>query len=235
MGSPPILVLLCAAWFVGGCTHSEPTLVPLGHGPLSRAQRARESGKRALALKPPAESQLEERESALHSSASPASADASDGGVAADASVEPAPSSTADRGSGAANRDPLEDWIGLYRGNDTTVFKTPEQGDRRFDDPKAKIRVESMGSARLDLILIDSSNGVDMCRLAASVDSDQARIDPDQSCFLDPTEGMTAKSRPGKAQRQGRQLTVDLVFDTTMASETGSAEGTIEYHFDGQR
>lgn len=233
MRSPPILVLLCAAWFVGGCTHSEPTLVPLGQGPLSRAQRARESGKRALALKQSAGSQQEERESGILGGAPSASADASEEGVAADASVDSASPSTTEPGSSPTN--PLEDWIGLYRGNDTTAFKAPEQAERRFDDPKAKIRVESMGSARLDLILIDSSNGVDMCRLAASVDGEHAHIDPDQSCFLDPTEGMTAKSRPGKAQRQGRQLTVDLVFDTTIASETGSAEGTIEYHFDGQR
>jgi len=140
-----------------------------------------------------------------------------------------------DLGSTKASRESIEDWIGLYRGNDSTTFKSPEQSDRRFDDPKAKIRIESIGPARLDFILVDSSNGVDMCRLAASAEGELARIDPDQSCFLDPSEGMTAKSRPGKALRAGRQLTVDLILDTTIATETGNAEGTIEYHFDGQR
>ncbi|HMA96771.1 MAG TPA: hypothetical protein VKP30_28995 [Polyangiaceae bacterium] len=234
MGCPRILELLCTAWLVAGCTLSEPSLVPLGHGPLSRAQRARESGKRASIRQRSVETQREPTESPAQSGGSPVEG-SKEASVVTDASVDATTPPTTGA-LGASSRDSLDEWLGLYRGNDTTVFKSPEQSERRFDDPQARIRIEAVGPARLDLILVDSSNGVDMCRLAASVEGELARIDADQSCFLDPSEGMTARSRPGKAQRNGRQLTVDLMLDTTIiATESGNAEGTIEYHFDGQR
>lgn len=234
MGCPRIFELLCTAWLVASCTLSEPSLVPLGHGPLSRAQRARESGKRPSILKGAAEPPRELAESSTLSSGSPVEGSL-ETGVVADASVDAAMPPITGAAPGASSRDPLDDWIGLYRGNDTTVFRSPEQSERRFDDPQARIRVEAVGPARLDLILVDSSNGVDMCRLAASVEGELASIEADQSCFLDPSEGMTARSRPGKAQRNGRQLTVDLMLDTSIATESGNTEGSIEYHFDGQR
>ncbi len=129
----------------------------------------------------------------------------------------------------------IEAWLGLYRGNDTTTFLMPDQPDRRFDDPKAKIRVESTASNQLSFALIDSSNGKDICKLSASILGESATIDPGQSCFLDPDESMTVKGRPGKATRKDRRLVLDLVLDTTMVTEEGEVRGSIEYHFDGER
>jgi hypothetical protein len=129
----------------------------------------------------------------------------------------------------------LDEWLGLYRGNDTTVFLTAEQPERRFDDPKAKIRVERGGKDHLDFTLIDSSNDKDMCHLSATFAGDTATIEPGQACFLDPEESMTVKSRPGKATYANRRLLVDLVLDTVLETELGPSSGTIEYHFDGRR
>jgi hypothetical protein len=231
------IVLCSITWQLSGCTRAEPSLVPLGHGPLSLAEQEREAGRsreeprRAARVAPTPTPESDpftvitsSKEDTLRNKSEP-----TDAGTAPDAQ----PPST-DAASKAATTS-LEAWFGLYRGRDTTVFVMPEQSDRRFDDSKAKIRVESTARNQLTFALIDSSNEKDICKLMASVEGDTATINAGQSCFLDPDEDMSVKSRPGKATHQARHLTFDLVLDTVMTTEFGDARGSIEYHFDGDR
>jgi hypothetical protein len=141
--------------------------------------------------------------------------------------------------AGAANTPAAEsrvdEWLGVYRGDDSTIFKMPDQPERRFDDAKASITVEAATGSKLSFHLVDSSNGKDICSLSATVEGSMANIEAGQPCFLDSDEGMSVKSRPGKATRRHRRLIFDLVLDTSMETEAGTVEGSIVYHFDGQR
>jgi hypothetical protein len=234
------LAILCVAALAFGCTRAEPSLVPLGDGPLSLAEREAEAT-RPVARS--ASSQQEPEHSPHPSSRDdvPATNRASVQSAAPDRSTShdagsPSESeaSPKDRGS-QTNVVSLDDWPGIYRGDDTTIFRMREQPERRFDDPKAKIRVERGSRNHLTLAFVDSSNGKDICNLAAVADAGTATIEAGQSCFLDPDESMTVRSRPGKATRKDRGLVVDLTLDTTLDTETGQVDGTIEYHFEGQR
>lgn len=241
----PIASILCSAILLLACARSEPSLVPLGLGPLARAQRATEATQTIGpdASEPDADVRSARRGSTFQRPATPAPAqtaanasEKSDAGDKSDAaSAAPAAATSSRPGLPDEGRARLDEWLGTYRGNDTTVFHTTGQTERRFDDPKAKVRVEQAGKARLDFVLVDSSNDQDMCRLSAAVEGDTALIEPGQSCFLETEDEMTAKSRPGKAVRKDRQLSLDLVLDTLMMSEEAPVTGSIEYHFDGRR
>jgi hypothetical protein len=234
------LAILCIAALTFGCKRAEPSFVPLGHGPLSLAEREAEAAR----PRPLSSSNHQDRESSPREpergetpapnrgNVQPAAPDRSashDAGTTNQSATSPK-----DRAS-PANIVSIEDWPGIYRGNDTTIFRMREQPERRFDDPKAKIRIERGARNHLTLAFVDSSSGKDICDLAAVAEADTATIDAGQSCFLDPDESMTVRSRPGKATRKDRGLVVDLTLDTTMDTETGQVDGTIEYHFEGQR
>lgn len=242
---PSIASISCSALLLLACTRSEPSLVPLGIGPLAREQRAAEAATPAASG---ASSNyvdirsMQRASTTQRAAASSATQTAPNGSTSVDAGDRPdAAGATSTTAPSARPNVPdegrvrLDDWVGLYRGSDTTVFKTTGQSERRFDDPKAKVRVEQAGKARLDFVLVDSSNDQDMCRLSASVGGETALIEPGQSCFLETEDEMTAKSRPGKAVRKDRQLSLDLVLDTLMPSEEAPVAGSIEYHFDGKR
>lgn len=236
----------CIALLLLGCTRSEPSLLPLGYGPLARAQRQSKAAERLdSATKAPAPdahaSAAERRSKQEHVATQPLpppsrTAEAED--AAAVPELATVPSSATSVGHAAASNDSplkLEDWVGIYRGNDVTTFKTTGQADRRFDDPKAKIRIEKNRKNTIHLVLIDSSNDQDMCTLSAEVEGDTATVTAGQSCFLESDDEVTAKSRPGKAVRSDKRLTLDLVLDTLMMSDEEPVSGSIEYHFDGQR
>jgi hypothetical protein len=217
-----------------GCARHDPSFVPLGHGPLSQREQALQRPARAVAQRPratpvdsAAASDLDERSDIVVTAASNAASPPTGSSAT--------PESAAAGATNATATDPRAEWIGIYRGDDTTTFTLPEQPDRRFDDAKASINVELAADAKLVFHLVDSSNGKDICGLSASVDGTLAHVDAGQACFLDAEDGMVVKSRPGKATRSHRRLVFDLVLDTTMETESGTLEGSIVYHFDGQR
>lgn len=242
---PSLVSISCSAILLLACARSEPSLVPLGLGPLARAQREAEATTATSSDTRSADAGAKSTRRVNTSQrpitpnvaqTAPTTSERSDGGDKPDAArVVPTAAPSQRPGMPDEVRPRIEDWVGLYRGNDTTVFKTTGQTERRFDDPKAKIRVEQTGKTRLDFVLVDSSNDQDMCRLSATVDGDAALIEAGQSCFLETEDEMSAKSRPGKAVRKDRQLSLDLVLDTTMMNDETPVTGAIEYHFDGKR
>lgn len=216
--------------FALGCSHPEPSRKPLGMGPLALAEQTKASeqqtAKRELRLAQIAE----ERETTRPEPVRPAESKrhVADGGSSppADAGVE-----LTDGGVTPT----LEAWLGLYQGHDVTRYVMEGQPERSFDDPKAKIRVERLGKSQLHFIFVDSSNGQDLCTLLGDVTGDEAKLPEGQRCFIEPDEDMTVSSRPAVAKLAGRQLTLNLVLDTTLALEEQQTEGKIEYEFNGQR
>jgi hypothetical protein len=233
------LALLCTAWQLVGCARAEPSYVPLGHGVLAQAESENESAlppkeqQRPLPSADPSGGTANGDESRPASGGQPATHGDPPG--KADAGAPETPSQNAKGSPTSPNGPSLDDWPGLYRGSDTTVFKTDDQPDRSFDDPKARIRVERGSHARVVFTLVDSSNDKDICELSATVEAGTATIEAGQPCFIDPDETMTVKSRPGKATLKDRRLTFDLVLDTILDTESGTASGTIDYHFEGRR
>jgi len=233
------LTWICIAWHWVGCSSPPPSLLPLGLGPLSLVERASATetlpGRTHVKL---GDNEVTSSPPEPETESGPTS-DGSGGRDARDAKPNPSPSSdakiTAADPKATSSSGSNDAWLGLYRGHDTTTFLVPEQPERRFDDSKAKIRVDSATGNRLRLALIDSSNEKDICILSASLPGDVATIESGQSCFLEPDEDMTVKSRPGTAKRRDRHLTVDLVLDTLMETEVGEMHGSIEYHFEGDR
>jgi hypothetical protein len=228
-----------------GCTHSEPSLIPLGYGPLARAER------RALATSPRSSTPTADRGANRAHAIKPEGVGAQHSTTVSGSRTNTVPDATAGKSEvpptpAAANSSGrtgppdnsaprLEDWVGTYLGDDVTVFKTDGQSERRFEDPKARIRVERRRNSGIDLVLVDSSNQQDMCALSAEVEGDTAIIAPGQSCFLESEDEISAKSRPGKAVRSDKHLTLDLNLDTVMVNDEEPVTGSIEYHFDGRR
>lgn len=234
------ITLCCTVWLLSACTKPGPSLVPLGRGDLSRAEQEREAqvaqsrrNESPKANAPTVARSTEPEDKVVDASSNRDSSSHDREKPSSNESVDAKTSAKDTSTPSAAGQ--LEAWLGLYRGRDTTTFVMPEQPDRRFDDPKAKIRVESSRSNRIEFALIDTSNEKDICKLSASVSGDTASIDAGQACFLESDEEMTVKSRPGKATRKERHLTFDLVLDTIMETEYGDSRGTIEYHFEGDR
>lgn len=232
-----VLNALIATLHLAACARNEPSLVPLGHGPLSREERALAPIADVSAAHAASASRLREPahvDAVSESHDAPAVVTTTRSDDKADAGSVVDPETPAPLG-GTKVEVSLDDWLGLYRGDDVTTFKMPDQPDRRFDDSKARIRIERSSRRQLTFALIDSSNDKDICKLTGTVEGETATIQPGQSCFLDPDENMTVKSRPGLATRKAKRLNFDLVLDTRMDSEIGEVAGTIVYHFEGQR
>lgn len=231
-----LVVLACA------CSHNEPSTKPLGLGPLSLAERKaveeRSTADRYSRSRQDAEDRAHaevERATEKSAAAAPSSsssASAASGSGPNDAGKEASKAANKDAGA-AATAVTEHDWVGTYQGSDVTLYVMEGQPDRRFDDPKAKIRVERRAPQKIALVFVDSSNGQDLCSLESSVAGNEAKVLPGQRCFIEPDDEMQVKSRPGTAVRDGTKLTVHVILDTTLDVDDVHAEGRIEYEFNG--
>ena len=129
------------------------------------------------------------------------------------------------------------DWLGLFRGKDTTRYQVPNFPSQPMDDPNARIRVEASQGQQIKFILIDSSNDKDLCTLAATIDGIHAKVDPGQPCFgTEDDEGsLTVRVKSGLGLLQDSTLTLDLTLDANIQSEQFQADGSVEYHFEGKK
>ncbi len=222
--------------FFGGCTSTESSVAPLGFGPLAkheqvtleqaRVERTRATNYTGANREPHDDSQA-------HSSSTFSMATEHVSRV-----TEPSITSSASSGNttpGPATKP--ADWLGLWRGNDTTRYQIPNFPSQPMDDPNARIRVESPQSQQIKLILIDSSNDKDMCTLVAVIEGNHAKVEAGQPCFgtEDDDGSLTVKVKSGQATLQSATLTLDLTLDANVESEQFQSSGSVEYHFEGKR
>ncbi|HEY5954953.1 MAG TPA: hypothetical protein VIV60_00320, partial [Polyangiaceae bacterium] len=164
-----------------GCARQEPSLVPLGHGPLSQKERAIDKplpnpvrlSSEAPSDAPASSTDVDEATvTVLPSEGSLPTARERNGSTQSTDMIAAAGTVNAPTSDGRT-----DEWLGMYRGDDTTIFKMPDQPDRRFDDAKASILVESATDSKLSFHLVDSSNGKDICSLSATVEGSVASIE----------------------------------------------------------
>jgi hypothetical protein len=129
------------------------------------------------------------------------------------------------------------DWVGLWRGKDTTRFLLETFPSEPMTDDKARIRIESANSHGISLVLIDSSTDRDLCSLSATLQADQAHIAPGQPCFgsEDESVDLSVHVKSGTAKLTNAELSVDISLEAELKAEQLQASGMVEYHFDGKQ
>ena len=220
-----VLSYLLLAW---ACSPSLPSTEPLGRGPL--ADRG-DAGTRA-----------EPRVTAARDAAAP-SADAQQGEPSpvaeTPAEAEPAADAgpvaeqgAADAAAPTTKAAPVV--AGEYQGWDVTTYKMPNVPEVPQRDPNARIRVARGSGDAIEVVIINSANGQDLCTLKGKLKGTTATFDKGQSCFAE--EGMmTATLRKGSAKFSGKRLVIDCELDVEVDTGQGTISGEIVYHFEGDR
>jgi hypothetical protein len=128
-------------------------------------------------------------------------------------------------------------FVGDYTGEDVSTYRLGGMPEREDKDPKARITVKASGALALDIVLVDSSNGKDICTLKATLGATNATIAAGQKCFeqTGSDASATATIRTGTVTIEDRRLVVDLELDFEMHLPDQDAKGTLAYHFDGTR
>ncbi|HVU04216.1 MAG TPA: hypothetical protein VHE30_20805 [Polyangiaceae bacterium] len=214
-----------------GCGHALPSPVPLGVGPLPRTYHLAHGR---------AHVHEDRRGREASSVVEPAAPE-----VPADEPADrppPAPSTTASAAPAAPETPPGKvatgaDFVGEYRGEDVSTYRlsgSPERADR---DPNARINVTSSDKSKIDLVLIDSSNGKELCTLGATLGDGTATVTPGQGCFEQntPEASASATVTRGTAHLEGKRLVLDMALAFEMHVPGEDATGTLDYHFEGSR
>lgn len=229
--------VLCVLVLVG-CVRNEPSPLPLGRGERALAELKLQGNNRAGALtladSSTAESADVSAESARDAQAPVAAKQQTD---SADAGSWLAALHGADAGDGGPPpqaSDPSE-WLGTWSGKDTTRFVMDDSPERSFDDDQAKIRVARVGEQRISLVLVDSSDGSDLCALDADLVGKMAKLKSGQSCFTSDDGSMEAEIEQGGAKLDKDRLIMDATLKARAYREGTRNSGKILYHFEGSR
>jgi len=221
-----------------GCTSTESAIAPLGFGPLAKAELAERehSGSR---------SQLTEKSKRLRLSQNttprPALASAtpqvSSAGGQSNTLVAPSSRQSATNEAPAASAPKEADWVGMWRGKDTTHFLLETFPSEPMIDEQARIRIEPANSHSITLVLIDSSNDRDLCSLSATLQANQANIASGQPCFgsEDDSVDLSVHVKSGTAKLTNSELSVDISLEAEVRAVQLQASGMVEYHFDGKQ
>jgi hypothetical protein len=203
---------------------------PLGLGPLAIAEQAAASA-------PTTKARAARRASrASEPAPAPAPVEAEERG-----SAEADATSTLEDVSEVSEADPAASkeqpaFVGLFAGKDVAVFRISGQPERQELDDKAKIRIESDSPTQLRVVLINSTDGSDLCELSAEVRGNTARLDGGQPCFTAEGEGaISAEMTSGTVTLSGDRLT--MTAEGTLSGTLADQEfdGSLSYSFKGQR
>jgi hypothetical protein len=221
-----VLWLLAAAI---ACSPSLPSAEPLGAGPMADRGDATviaksDSGSAPDASLASAPEPPPEPPPVVASGSSDAGADA------AGASAPPSP-----KDGGAPASAATASVAGEYVGWDTTTYKVPNLPEAPQRDPKARTRVVKGAGDAIEIVIINSANGSDLCSVKGKLKAGTATLDKGQRCFEEGNGMMTATLRKGTAKFSGKQLDLDIEFDLTVDTGQDKAKGDILYHFEGTR
>lgn len=221
-----LLLSAAASW---GCA-PKASSTPLGLGPLAIAEQTAASEPAAAQAKPARRARAAQE---------PAPAAAAAGGeeqasTEADAKATLEDVSEVSEAETASAEQPA--FVGLFAGKDVAVFRISGQPERRELDDKAKIRIESDSPTELRVVLINSTDGSDLCELSAEVRGNSAELDGGQPCFTAEGEGaISAEMTSGRLTLSGDRLsmTAEGTLSGTLADQ--EFDGSLSYSFKGQR
>jgi hypothetical protein len=135
----------------------------------------------------------------------------------------------------AASKEPPA-FAGLFAGKDVATYRISGQPERQELDDKAKIRVESDSATQLRVVLINTTDGSDMCELSAEIQGNSAQLDGGQPCFGAEGEGaIQAELNSGTVTLTGDRLS--MTAEGTLSGTLGEQEfeGSLSYSFKGKR
>jgi hypothetical protein len=138
-------------------------------------------------------------------------------------------------GKHAASKEPPA-FTGLFAGKDVATFRISGQPERQELDDKAKIRIESDSATKLRVVLINTTDGSDMCELSAEIQGNSAQLDGGQPCFTAEGEGaIQAELNSGTVTLTGDRLS--MTAEGTLSGTLGEQEfdGSLSYSFKGKR
>jgi hypothetical protein len=208
----------------------KPSSVPLGLGPLALAEQSAtpagevEIPRERAAPTAPAEEVEVEPESSTEEGAEASAA-------------EPNTTESGDEGEEAAITPTVPpNFPGLYAGKDTAIFRLPGLPEREEHDDKAKIRIEKASGENVRIVLVNTTDGTDLCTLVARVDGNAAIIEKPQPCFGSGGEGgVQAELRSGRAVLDGETLRMDAEGPLFVSMGEQEVEGDLSYTFEGLR
>jgi hypothetical protein len=218
---------------------AQPSRAPLGVGPLPKgaklAAELRADARRAALLR-------------QRSSAGAKTAADSDGAESPKPALPVAPPAAVAKtdahpvGAGGATSAVVPpDASGEYRGDDVSAYHLEGMPDRTEKDPNARINVRREKDKDLAFVLVDSSNGKDICTLTGTItdtpDGQKTTLAAGQACFEQDSDvaSATATVTRGTATFDKTRLVLDmtLAFELRLGDEEHA--GTLDYHFDGTK
>jgi hypothetical protein len=140
-------------------------------------------------------------------------------------------------GSSEPSSPALAEAVGEYQGEDVATYKISGLPDRTERDPKARITVKASTGSALLFVLIDSSNGKEICSLSGDMKDANVSVGAGQKCF-EQNEGEAsagATVTKGSARFEKKRLVFELELDFEMSAGGKKLSGSLSYRFDGKR
>jgi hypothetical protein len=227
-----------AAWICLICCNAAlPSTTPLGSGPLAEPERDDEV---LAGVRPRPRSAPPAADAATADGAAPSPdlVDAEDAGDAAQSSSGAEPEDAAPGGDapegGAVDRTLA--LVGEYLGHDVTTIRVAGLPERPSPDPNARIRVQRHSDLEIKIVIIYTPTGDPFCTLLGKVNGSRVTISAGQTC---PEQvggsSLSGTVTSGSAQLTGDRLTVELEADIEIEIGGRRAQGSMQYHFEGDR
>jgi hypothetical protein len=202
--------------------------VPLGMGPQALAESAAPHAHAASKPHAPHRSEavasVEPDDAAEDDEAEPADAEA--GSAASAEATAKAPAEAAKAAT----------FKGMYAGTDIATYRLDGLPDRRDEDDRAKIRVEADGDDAINIVIISSDTGEDLCELSASISGKVATLTGSSPCFTNPDDdSLSAMVTAGRATLKDDELKVTAEGTMNLNLADQSLSGTLSYTFKGRR
>jgi hypothetical protein len=221
------LLWAAAGW---GCAPKANT-APLGLGPLAVAEQSAASAEKSAAKTKQARTPR------------PASAAATGAVVSTEAAADEDEKPSAEdvsevsEGDSPASKD-APAFAGLFAGKDVAIYRISGMAERQEMDDKAKLRIESDSPTQLRIVLINTTDGSDLCELSAEIqgNSNSAQLDGGQPCFTAEGEGaIQAELNSGTVTLAGDRLSMTAEGTLSVALAEQELDGKLSYSFKGKR
>lgn len=223
----PLLLWVAAGW---GCA-PRASSTPLGVGPLALAEQNAAPPEAAVAQK----AQTKKEPARARPKSEPAATEAAEAAsdLEVQASLEDV-SEVSDAEGASSQEQPA--FVGLFAGKDVAIFRISGQPERQELDDKAKIRIEADSPTQLRVVLINSTDGSDLCELSAEAHGNSAQLDSGQPCFTAEGDGsFQAEMTSGTVTLSGDRLIMTAEGTLSVTFGDQELDGSLSYSFRGQR
>ncbi len=220
-----------ASLLVAGCAAPMPSAKPLGRGLVPTTAEAPPTGKKRR-------DRIAHADTKSHGASSAADGGATPVAAKEVAAAEPADTKSKDKPATAVPQTAnAQAFAGAYSGDDVATYHLEGLPDRVEKDPNAKLTVKTTDPHALTFVLIDSSNGSDICSLSGKITDTGTTIDPGQKCFEQSGDdsSTSATVTEGTATVDGNHLVFEMNLDFSMSIGDRDLTGTLQYRFQGKR